>query len=378
MGDVVIIGAGFAGLEAARVLAKHRKALGGRRVIVVDAKRTFDFLPMLPDLIGGRILKDRVVVDVAEYLEKLRVSFENGTVVSIDTASREVRLEEGHLLSYEFLVVCCGSMTNFYGAEDMARRSLKLDTAEDAVKIQNTVATYPQKKYVIVGGGYTGLEIATNIAQGLRRRRTKKYEVHIVERQDDIVGGLPEGVRDYCRMNLCRLKVHVHTGVSLKTATDGKLALSNGLEIDDYLLIWTAGVQTPECVRKMPQGKDAQGRLKVEKSLRFADGAFAAGDAAGFLRNKRPLRMAVQFSLNEGRLAASNIVRLCRGKKRLASYKPVDLGYLVPMANRCACGFVLFFPVRGFVAWMLHYVMCIYRSLTWRHRLGIVRDMFLR
>jgi NADH dehydrogenase len=377
VGDVIIIGAGFAGLEAVRVLAKHRHALGPRRVIVIDAKRTFDFLPMLPDVIGGRIRKDRAVVDLAEYLEKLQVCFENGEVGTIDTAAREVRLKEGPALSYEFLLVCCGSVTNFYGSE-MAKVSLKLDTAQDAVNIQNIVITYPQKKFVIVGGGYTGLEVATNIAYGLRRRRMKKYEVHVVERQDDVLGPLPEWMKDYCRMNLCRLRIHVHNGATVKTATEGKLTLSNGLEIDDYLAIWAAGVQTPECVRRMPHDKDPQGRLKVDRTLRFADGAFAAGDAASFLKDGRPLRMSVQFSLNEGHVAGVNIVRLCEGEKNLVAYRPVDLGYLVPMANRCACGPILWVPVRGLGAWILHYVMCIYRSLTWRHRWGIFRDMVLR
>jgi NADH dehydrogenase FAD-containing subunit len=131
-------------------------------------------------------------------------------------------------------------------------------------------------------------------------------------------------------------------------------------------------------VRRLPCEQDSQGRLKVDRTLSFTEGAFAAGDAAAFVKKGRALRMAVQFSLNEGHLAAENVLRLCAGRKKLKMYRPVDMGYLVPMANFCACGTVLRVPVLGLAGWLLHYTMCIYRSLTLRHRLGIVSDIFLR
>lgn len=378
MGDIIVIGAGFAGLEAVRVFCGHRKDLGGRRVILVDVKRTFDFLPLLPDLMGGRVGLAHTVLDAAEYVEKIGANFENGEVASVDMAAREIHLSDGHVLGYEYLVVCCGSVTNFYGAAEIEKRSLKLDTAEDAAMIQNTVVTYPEKKFLIVGGGYTGIGIATNIARLLRRRGVRKYGIHIVERQEDILMVLPEWMRDYCRVNLCRLRVQLHTGASVSRLTEDNVTLSDGLRIDDCLLIWAAGVQTPEFVRRLPCEQDKQGRLKVDRTLSFADGVFAAGDAAGFVRKDRPLRMAVQFSLNEGHLAAENILRLCAGRRKLKVYRPVDLGYLVPMANFRACGMVLHFPVWGFLGWLLHYAMCVYRSLTLRHRMGIASGIFLR
>jgi len=378
VGDIVVIGAGFAGLAAARVFSRHRKALGGRRVILVDAKRTFDFLPILPDMIGGRIVRDHAVLDVAEYLERLGVNFENGEAASVDMAAREVRLKDGHALGYEYLLVCCGSVTNFYGAVEIEKHALKLDSADDAAMIQNTVVTYPQKKFLIVGGGYTGIEIATNIARFLRRHRVRKYNIHVIERQEDILTALPEWMRDYCRLNLCRLRIQLHVGASISQRTESSVTLSNGLRIDDCLFVWAAGVQTPGFVRRLPSEQDPQGRLKVDKTLSFAEGAFAAGDAAAFMKKGRALRMAVQFSLNEGHLAAENILRLCAGRKKLKAYRPLDLGYLVPMANFRACGTVLGVPVLGFVGWILHYAMCIYRSLSLRHRLGIARDILLR
>ena len=377
MGDIVIIGAGFAGLEAARVLSGKRKALGQRRIIVVDAKRTFDFLPVLPDVISGRIPRAHASVDLAAYLENRGVSFENAQVESLDTNAREVRLKSGHVLSFEYVIVAPGSQTNFYGMKDLEKRALKLDSAQDAAMIQNTVCTYPEKCFVIVGGGYTGIELATHIARLLKKRRVKKTRIHVIERQEDILGSLPVWMKNYCRINLCALRVALTTDVSIKESTDAFLKLSNGLEIPDYLLIWAAGVQTPDFVRQLAVPKDRQGRLETDATLQFAPGAFVAGDAASLASRGKPLRMSVLFSLKEGRVAAGNVVRLCLGKKDLKKYRPLDLGFLVPLSNRKACGQVFFLPIRGFIGWVLHYLMCIYRSLTWPCRLGIFADMFL-
>jgi NADH dehydrogenase len=378
MGDIVIVGGGFAGLEAARALSNKRSKLGARRIIVIDAKETFDFLPVLPDVCGSFVPKGHVTLDLREYLEKLKVNFENDEVVKIDTDRREVFLKNGGILSFEFLIVSCGTVTNFYGDTEAERRALKLDTADDALVLLNTVTTYPSKKILIVGGGYTGVEIASSLAAFLRKRRIKKYSVNIIEKAEDILGPLPQWVKDYCRINLCALRVNIYADSSIKGLTDGRAKLSCGTEFEDYLLVWAAGVWTPRFVRDMKFEKDGQGRLAVDRSLNFFDRCFAIGDAACFKYKGRTLRMAVQFSIAEADVAAKNILRIIAGKKRLAKYRPMDYGLLVPMANKKACGKILFFNVRGILGWFLHYAMCIYRSISANNKFGIFGDLLAR
>ena len=378
MGDILIIGAGFAGLEAARFFSKKRSQLGSRRIIVIDAKKTFDFLPLLPDVVGGRIAKDHVLLDLADYLESLRINFEHDEVQRVDTATKEVFLKSGHVLSYEFLVIACGTFTNFYGMEDIQRRALKIDASDDALMLQNTVMTYPDKKIVIVGGGYTGVEIASHLAILFRRKKIKKYSINIVERQEDILGPLPEWIKDYCRVNLCALRINIYPSSSVRELSEKRLKLSNGLEFEDYVIIWVAGVQTPLFVRDLSFDKDKQGRLIVDAHMRFSDGCFAAGDAASFSYKGRTLRMAVQFSMAQARVAAKNILGLTRGEKKLVRYRPIDLGLLVPLSNKKACGKVLGIRVWGFAGWFLHYLMCIYRSISFKNRFGVFCDAFLK
>ncbi|HQP92120.1 MAG TPA: FAD-dependent oxidoreductase, partial [Candidatus Omnitrophota bacterium] len=277
MGDIVVIGGGFAGLSACRKLSGKRKPLGNRRIIVIDPRQTFDFLPVLPDIGGSFIPREHASVDLREYLEKIGVNFENDEVIRVDLKSREVFLKNSTILTYEYLIVASGSATNFYGNEEIRRRALKLDSVEDAQVLLNTVTTYPNKKILVVGGGYIGIEIATNLAALMRRKKIKKYSINIIERGQDILGPLPDRLKDYCRINLSALRVNLFTDASVKELTDKSVYLSNGLVFDDYLLIWAAGVNTPSYVRQFEVEKDAQGRLMVDDYLRFNEVCFAAG-----------------------------------------------------------------------------------------------------
>ncbi|MFH0876784.1 MAG: FAD-dependent oxidoreductase [Candidatus Omnitrophota bacterium] len=377
MGDILIIGAGFAGLQAARTLSKNKARLNARRVLVVDAKTTFDFLPLLPDVAGRRIKKDHVGVDIGVYLRRLGVNFQQGRVERLDLDAKEAHLANGHVLSYEFLLLACGSETNFFGAAEAQRLALKLDSADDAQDLVDQAAQWANKKILVVGGGYTGIEVATNLAVFLRSRNIKKYQIAIVERTEEILGPLPDWMKDYCRLNLCRLKIAVHVGCSIAEMTKEKIRLTNGLAFEDTFLIWAAGVQTPGFVRDLPCPKDRQGRLAVDKNLKFSENCFAAGDVASFVVGQRPLRMAVQFSLAQADVAAKNISCLIAGRKP-GVYRSLDLGYFVPMANRKACGKVLGVRCWGFLGWSMHYLMCVYRSLTFKNQWGVFRDVFLR
>ncbi len=378
MGDIVIVGAGFAGLEAARVLSGRRTRLGNRRIIVVDKKATSDFLPVLPDVCGEFVPSSHVCLELAEYFERLKVNFENDEAVKINISSREVMLQKGGVLSYEFLILACGSVTNFYGQKGAEGLALKLDSSEDARVILNTVKAYPSKPVVIIGGGYTGVEIASNLAMFFKRRKIKKYSINLVERSEDILVNLPQWVRDYCRINLAALRVNVYADTFIKEIAGKRILLSSGMEFSDCIMIWAAGVHTPLLISGLECEKDRQGRIVVDQYLRFSDSCFAIGDAASFRNKDRPLRMAVQFSLAEADNAASNILRIIAGKKRLTRYRPLDFGLLLPMANRKACGRVLFFRIWGIIGWFLHYAMCIFRSYGIRNKLGILSDSLLR
>lgn len=378
MSDIVIVGGGFAGLEVARCLAKKRAFLRDRRIILIDAKRTSDFLPLLPDVAGGCIRKENVIFDLADYLDRLRVSFEWGEVIRINTETKEIFLKSGNILGYEYLILACGSQTHFFGMDDVRHKALKLDSADDAATLFNAVATYPEKKILIMGGGYTGIEIASHLAVFFRRKKFKGYSVNIIEKGSDILGLLPLWIKDACRINLCRLRVNLYPDCFLREVTDCKVKLSNGLEFEDYLLVWAAGVATHSFVRDLKFEKDAQGRLFVDAHVMFDGSCFAVGDVAAFRQKGRALRMSVWFALSEARIAASNVLRMIAQKKTMIKYRPFDPGFLVPMAGKRAYGKFFIFNMKGLAGWALHCFMCLLHSLSIKNKIGIFYDYFLK
>ena len=256
----------------------------------------------------------------------------------------------------------------------MKNSSFKIDDTEDIRKILEVLENNRFNNYIITGGGYTGIETASNLWLYLRKRRLSG-RIIIVERASSILGTLPEWIKEHIGGNLKRCGVEVKTKTEIKEMQGSKMILSSGEKLGNSMLLWTVGVQTPGFVRDLPAEKSSQGRLKVDPFLRIRETVFAAGDSAFFETGKGPLRMAVQFAITEGKTAADNIIRSIRGKK-LLPYKPLDPGYIIPMADNDSCGIVLGMKAKGRMATMLHYFMCLYRSCSCKNRIGIIKDLF--
>lgn len=353
---IMIIGGGFAGLAALAKLAGYRMGLD---ITLIDKKTHSDFLPELPDVIGRGIAPEYLTCDISKAARRYRAKFLNDEVISVDTAYRKVKTRTNEF-QYDYLLVTSGSETNFYGQEDMRKAAYKLDDIDDAKNIRSDVMNKKFDNYVISGGGYTGVEVATNL-RVLLNKLSRKGKIVIVEKGPSILGPLPEWMKAYVLDNLRRLDIEVKTGTVAERS-------------ENTMLIWTTGVKTDDFVWKLGSEKNPQGRLKTDEFLRVDERIFAAGDAAYFLYKDKPLRMAVQFSIFEARKAAVNIVNSIRHLD-LEKYRPIDLGYIIPMANNRSCGIVCGIRFKGTIATFFHYAMCIYRSMGLRNKFGILRGL---
>lgn len=358
MKKIIIIGAGFAGLEAARVLSKRR---GEAKVTVIDKKETFDFLPTMPDCIGRGIMPEYLSYPIRKLSDKFRFTFVRDEVVKVDLQNKSVSTVSA-AFSYDYLIIASGSETNFYGNEDIRKNAYKLDDVADTQRIVEVVRSRNFDNYIIGGGGYTGVEVATNIRVALNKMKVQS-KITIVERAADILGPLPAWMKAYVKDNLRKLNIEVLLNTTVE-----------GLDYKKTMLIWAAGVKTPAFIQDLQVEKNPQGRIKVDGCLRLNGSCFVIGDTSYFEYKKNYLRMAVQFSIFQGRAAAGNIIRSIKGEK-LKEYDPVDLGYIIPMANNRSCGTVFGLNLRGILPTILHFVMCIYRSYSFKNRFGIVRGL---
>lgn len=366
MHKVVIIGGGFGGLAAAGVLGRTR----GVVLTLIDRKSTADCLPLLPDILGGRITPEACRASLAALAPRAGFRFVRDQVLNLDPAKRMITGQAG-TYPYDYALVAAGSGTHFYGNEQARKTALTLDDVSEAVRIRAAADAGTTEPAVIVGGGYTGVEIATN----LRRRfslRKQARRIVVVELSDSILKPLPEWMKRYAKENLERLEIEVISNSQVKEISPGRVALSGGERFESPLLIWAAGVQTPDFVRKLPAPQNRQGRLEVDDFLRIDDRVFSAGDTVCWTRGGAPpVRMGVQFSLAQGELAAANMVRTMRGRP-LKRYVPRDLGYIVPMANGRSCGIAMGMNIRGPLASCLHYAMCAFRSFGLRQKLAVI------
>jgi NADH dehydrogenase len=258
------------------------------------------------------------------------------------------------------LILASGSETNFYGNDDLKRHALKLDDADDAGRITHALANDNHEHYVIGGGGYTGVETATHIRRFLQNRGVSRSVV-IVELTDRILGPLPDWMKAYCLKNLRDLGIDIHLETKIEDVGTRSVSLSNGKSFSNALLIWSAGMKPPAITDSFDVSREAQGRLAVDDSLMFRPNAFAAGNTGCFKVSGECHRMSGQAAVQQGAHAAKNIVRLIR-RGEPQGFKPLDMGYFVPMANWRSCGEFFGKNVTGSLGTFLHYLTSAYRA----------------
>ncbi|MFA5199642.1 MAG: FAD-dependent oxidoreductase [Candidatus Omnitrophota bacterium] len=381
---IVIAGGGFAGLAACNYLYKRKKLLFGEyEVILIDRKKTFDFLPLAPDVLAGWLAPGSATVDLTSFTKKRGFKFINETVEAIDPVENILRLAKSQLV-YDFAIIAVGSDVNFFGRKDLEASCLKLNSIQDAADIKSKIKARAQKqKYlniIITGAGYTGIEVAMTTHYFLSCNRIK-FNMMLVENRDSILFGLPERLIKIAKGELDKRKIEIILNDTVSKYEDDRVILGSGREVRDSVCIWSAGV----CPVSFLQNLDAEkikGRIKVDEKLNIYGknftNLFMAGDCCSFSDSKTgmPLRMAVMFSLGQAKVASRNIINSIKGK-RLASYRPVDLGYLIPLTYHKAPGLVLGCNVGSRTGYLLHYCLCIYRSGISK-KFRIIKDLILR
>jgi NADH dehydrogenase len=319
------------------------------------------------------------------YLRDIAVScgceFIKEEVKGIDFDEKRIYFKESGL-DYRYLIIASGSETNFFGQDRIKEHCLKIDSIADAVHSRESIVQRSEAdsniNIVISGGGYTGVEIATNIDFLLKKKDTN-HHITVVEKSDEILSALPAWLKERVCNELKTLGIEIITADSIKEYNGSEVILRSGGKISNSICIWTAGVKTASFIESINAEKqntriNASLELKIKNSS--YDNVYVAGDVCSFLDkdDKKPLRMAAMFSMGQGKVAAQNIINSILDKP-LVKYRPIDLGYLVPMAHGKAYGAVLGTNIEGYAGYVMHYLMCVYRS-GMNNRKGIIRNIF--
>jgi len=390
--EILVLGAGFAGLAAAGELARRRRT--GVSIRLVDRRTHSVFSPLLPDIISHRVGWERMLYPLAPHCERLGIEFTQARVERIAPGELRVDTDVGSFPA-DAIIICLGCETNYFGDCAAQAHAIGLKSTEDGVRIRagivdrahaGGVADGSGAHVIVVGGGYTGFEVATHAAHLVRRLAGRPRgggvgsaaAVTILDRSTEPLQNCPPRVRRWAVDLIRQLGVHLRTGCTVESFGADDVVLSDGSRLENPLTVWTAGVAPGAACASIETQKTAGGRLAVDAFLRLPGRStvFAAGDAAGPVApaGAAPLRMAVQFSLAGGRCAAGNALRVLESRS-LRRFRPLDLGYVVPLAPGRGAGVVLGREVVGPLPGILHYAMCAVRSWSWPHRLGVLRDL---
>jgi len=291
---LVIIGAGFAGMYAALSAARLRDIHGASpeqlEIALVSPEPTLVVRPRLyernPETLTAPLL---------DVLKAIDVVYVQGSVETVDTQARNVQItnKEGasKSLSYDRLVLATGSRLFRPNVPGLAEHGFSVDSLDDAIALDkhlHHLATRPavngRDTVVVAGGGFTGIEAATEMPGRLREILGKdaKARVIIVDRNSAIAPDMGAGPRPVIDDALRKLGVETRLGAGVESLDASGVTLSSGERIDTETVIWAAGIRAAPLTAQIPAERDNAGRLLVDRELRVpgVQGVFATGDAA--------------------------------------------------------------------------------------------------
>ncbi|WP_306324289.1 MULTISPECIES: NAD(P)/FAD-dependent oxidoreductase [unclassified Streptomyces] len=356
---ILIIGAGFAGMECAHKLEKELKP--GEAVLRLVSPTAHQlYLPLLPHVASGVLTPQSVAVPLRRMLR--RTAIVPGGAIGIDPQAKAVVVRkingEVSVERYDYLVLTPGSVTRQFDIPGLDKYAVGVKTLAEAAWIRDHVITQldlaaassdpaeqaARLQFVVVGGGYAGTETAAYL-QRLTTAAVKRYpgldpaliKWHLVDVAPKLMPELGERLGEKAMDILERRGLHVSLGVSVASVTEDTVTLTDGRELPCHTLIWTAGVAPSPLVATLG-AETNRGRLVVtpELTVPHLDGVFALGDAAAVpdlaKGGDAMCPPTAQHAMRQGWAAARNILASVRGTP-LAPYHHKDLGLVVDLGG---------------------------------------------
>jgi NADH dehydrogenase len=391
---VVIVGAGFGGLAAARAL--HGAPVD---VVLVDRHNYHTFQPLLYQVATAGLEPEEIAYAVRAIFHRQRnVQFRLGDVSEIAWDEKRLVLAGGDALEYDFLIVAAGASTNDFGIEGVAEHALALKSLEDAIRLRSHVLARFEAaaedpalveggalSFVIVGGGPTGVEMAGALVELIHLVLRKDHpeipiervRVILIEREANLLGTFHPDLQRYARKVLEKRRVEVITGASVKRARADAVELDDGRTIAAHTLIWAAGVRASPLADRLARSSGANieqtrgGRMLVapDLSLPGHPEVFIVGDmAASRDAHGRLHPQLAPVAIQGARHAARTIERRLKGATSSA-FVYTDRGTMATIGrNAAVCELRGGVRTRGFVAWCMWLALHLVQLIGFRNR----------
>jgi NADH dehydrogenase len=384
---VVIIGAGFGGLRAARALRRAPVD-----VLLLDRKNYHAFWPLLYEVASAGLEPDDIAQPVRAILRGApNIRFRMAEVLGVDIAARRIRTDSGDV-PYDYLIVSAGSVTNYFGLDSVEQRALALKDLREATDVRNSVLRAferanmtpdPDERerlmtVVIAGGGPTGVELAGALAELKRHVLPRDYpdldlsraRVVLVEATDALLPSLPKRLQRKALEQLRSLGVEVRLGEPVSAISDGGVVLRNGETIAAENVVWVAGVRAAPLADTIGMQLGPGGRVRVLPTMQIPgdESVFAIGDIA-YLEDPHGAAypMVAPVAMQQADVAAANVVRLLRGEP-LRTFRYRDRGTMATIGRRKAVAHVFGLQFSGLIAWVLWLTVHLVQLVGFRNR----------
>ncbi|MCU1370863.1 MAG: FAD-dependent oxidoreductase [Ilumatobacteraceae bacterium] len=402
---VVIVGAGFGGLAAARELADAPVD-----VTLVDQNNFHTFQPLLYQVATSGLASADVAYPVrGSAARQENLAFRQATVIGADLDARVLHLQhpehEVEDLTYDHLVVAAGATTNTFGIPGVDHHGFPLYNLADAVRLRNHVLERFEAAdadpslmddgaltFVVVGGGPTGVEVAgalTELFQVVLRKDFRQLDVDrarvvLVEMQDQLLGPFSPVSQAHAREALTQRGVEVRTGVQVARVRANRVTLADGEELAAHTLVWAAGVKANPIGAALGLRTGRAGRIEVGPDLAVSDhpGVWAIGDVAAIVdgrgRDGTLLPQLAPVAIQSGRHVARQICCVAAGQAPPRSpFRYRDKGTMATIGRSRAVAELPFgIRLRGFPAWLAWLGLHLLMLAGFRNRISVFANWF--
>ncbi len=389
---VVIVGAGFGGLQCALRLAGAPV-----HVTLLDRNNYHLFTPLLYQVASSLLNPSDIAIPIRGIVRRARnVRVRVAEVARIDLDGRRVVTAAGASIPYDWLVLAAGSRINFFGLEDVARTSTPLKDLPDGMALRNHVlgcfeaalleadetARQAYLTFVIVGGGPTGVEFAGALGELFGRVLARDFpdldvaraRIVLIEALDRLLPAFPASLGAYARRELEGRGIQVRVGARVTGYDGARLTLAGDPPLAARTMVWCAGVRPAGLAGQPGLPRAEHGRILVDAELRIAgrEREFAIGDIAAVAGpGGEPLPMMAPPAMQEGRHAAVNILRAARGEE-FRPFRYFDKGVMATIGRSSGVAAIGRLRLKGFVGWAGWLVVHLYYLIGFRNRLAVL------
>jgi NADH dehydrogenase len=388
---VVIVGGGFAGLDAARALRNAPVS-----VTVVDRRNHHVFQPLLYQVAAAALSPGDIASPIRWILRRqANVRVLMADVTAVDPAGRAIVMDDGERLAYDYLILAPGATHSYFGRDDWADHAKGLKTLDDALAMRRRMLLAFEEAekeedatrrrhlltFVLIGGGPTGVELAGALAEIARHTLRHEFDridpesarIVLIEAGPSILQAFPESLRDSARRALRKLGVEVWENARVTEVEAEAVHVGND-RIPAHTILWSAGVAASGLGKSLGVPLDRVGRVEVEPDLSIPGHreVFIAGDLANFTHQTgAPLPGVAQVAKQQGAHAADNIAALVAGRPT-TQFRYRDPGNMATIGRAAAIADFGWLRVSGFIGWLMWLFVHILFLIGFRNRLSVL------